>query len=266
MASEERNSHIFTHFKQKKCLTTEKLLLYIADEWFELHINQSCASGKCGYEMISDPVVHIDDQLIKKEGNDSNCKCVLNDATNIKYEDGDSFDIPFKNDTEMNFDSMSSTASESSLTKLETRRKKDKSKTKLKKGSSEKKLKKTLEKRAEEPPATKSVRQYIEAKTKTTKCRICKQKVSQKMLIHHLQQRHVPKTLDVPTCGTCGKTFSTPGNLRLHQHLHAERGRYICSYCGKEFYRNANLKEHLNLHTVSLTNFLSNTPNNFFIL
>lgn len=209
-------------------------MLHIADEWFELHISQSCASEECN-EMISIPV-HINDQLVKDEGNELDVKC-----------DDDSVDMKF--DTEINFDSMSSiSSSEASVAKFETRVRKAESKSRPKKGLSKTKVKKTF---SEKPPATTQVKQS----TRTAKCRICKQKILRKRLIEHLQLRHVPKTMDIPTCETCGKTFSTPGNLRLHQYLHADRGRYICSYCGKDFVRNANLKEHINLHTVSSINF-----------
>jgi len=39
-----------------------------------------------------------------------------------------------------------------------------------------------------------------------------------------------------PTCTTCGKTFSRPGNLTLHErHMHSGNHPYICSTCDKKF-------------------------------
>ncbi|KAG4069477.1 hypothetical protein HA402_001776 [Bradysia odoriphaga] len=246
---QELKAHVLTHFKRKICLETQKTLLLIVDDWFELHVNHDCGvddqqpqpeSVRCS--------VHITESLIKTEN------CVENDLGVDAVEDETSTKqtkIESESETEINFDGNLTESSSASSDKVikNVRTNRSKSKKSKQKNIEEKQVPTTIRKKTKAFNQRLATTKPAQSKAKRVKCKICKQKITQEELIPHLQSRHVPKIDPIPTCETCGKTFSTPGNLRSHQYLHAERGRYICSYCGKEFFRNANLKEHINLHT-----------------
>lgn len=250
----ELKAHVYTHFKKKTCLNTQKILLLIADEWFELHINESgCTSERCNSEITSN-AVPINE--VKKEEN-----CDENDLDNdaAALYDGTDISAPMKSESEaeVNFDldanwsDSSSTSSKRKCKKFEPRAKKTKSKTSEVDSSSSVSPAKQTNVSTTTKKRSKTLNgQSTTTKSRRIKCKICKLKIAPDELIDHLQTRHLPKIDPIPTCEICGKTFSSPGNLRSHQYLHDERKRYICSYCGKEFVRNANLKEHINLHTV----------------
>lgn len=250
----ELKAHVLTHFKKKICLRTQKTLLQIADDWFELHISHGCTSEQCDSEIISTDV-QISDERVKKEENPEE-NGIGNDGELVNVASSEPMKIESDCEPEINFDvDFDASSSESWSTSNDKKVRPFESRAKESKVDSTKH--KTMPTSTDKKPRTVNgnsvTLKSTHRKSKQTKCRICKWKFAEDEMILHLQSRHVPKIDPIPTCETCGKTFSTRGNLRSHQYLHAERGRYICSYCGKEFVRNANLKEHINLHTVSRT-------------
>ncbi|MBN3310753.1 ZNF81 protein, partial [Amia calva] len=50
-------------------------------------------------------------------------------------------------------------------------------------------------------------------------------------------------------CPQCGKSFSTAGNLKIHQRIHKGERLYCCAQCGKRFSHPGNLKAHQRIHT-----------------
>jgi len=50
-------------------------------------------------------------------------------------------------------------------------------------------------------------------------------------------------------CAACGKCFSTVGNLRRHELIHAGTRRFCCDLCGRAFTQSNTLKAHLRVHT-----------------
>lgn len=259
----ELKVHVLTHFKKTTCMKTQKTLLLIVDDWFELHINDNCCTEHSPntFEATANLVCIDDEVTVKKEEkieeNDTTASCIINDVVG---------DVPTKieidSGTEYFDGNLSDSSSEFSVEKIEPKVKKSKQVKNDDASLVTTKAKKNPTRIKQKTKKLNGNDKVIDRKTKPTKCRICKQKFPADGIIAHLQSRHVPRILPIPKCETCGKTFSTPGNLRSHQYLHAERGRYICSYCGKEFVRNANLKEHINLHTVG---FLSSMIFRLFI-
>jgi len=50
-------------------------------------------------------------------------------------------------------------------------------------------------------------------------------------------------------CGTCGRMFKNPNNLKRHELVHSGERPYACSTCKKKFKQKHNLIEHENIHT-----------------
>lgn len=49
-------------------------------------------------------------------------------------------------------------------------------------------------------------------------------------------------------CSQCAKSFSTPGDLRCHMHMHNGTWPFRCIDCNRGFSKQANFKRHLASH------------------
>ncbi|XP_051560459.1 zinc finger protein 184-like isoform X2 [Myxocyprinus asiaticus] len=78
-------------------------------------------------------------------------------------------------------------------------------------------------------------------------CKHCGKAFSQPntLLLH--QKLHARERLH--SCTLCGKRFSHPSRLKRHQSIHMEEKPFRCLHCGKQFSDPSNLKKHVNVHT-----------------
>ena len=49
-------------------------------------------------------------------------------------------------------------------------------------------------------------------------------------------------------CTECGKRFSRPSHLQIHQRVHSGLRPYVCKICNRSFSQKGNLKSHLVTH------------------
>ena len=46
-------------------------------------------------------------------------------------------------------------------------------------------------------------------------------------------------------CKTCGKGFTRPSHLKIHERIHTGLRPFVCSFCNRSFNQKGNLKSHL---------------------
>ncbi|XP_051983599.1 zinc finger protein 397-like [Xyrauchen texanus] len=78
-------------------------------------------------------------------------------------------------------------------------------------------------------------------------CKHCGKAFSQpsSLLLH--QKLHARER--AYNCTLCGKRFSHPSSLKRHQSIHMGEKPFRCLHCGKQFSDPSNLKKHVNVHT-----------------
>lgn len=78
-------------------------------------------------------------------------------------------------------------------------------------------------------------------------CKHCGKAFSQPSTLLLHQKLHTRERLH--SCTLCGKRFSQASSLRRHHSIHRGEKPFRCLHCGKHFSDQSNLKKHLNVHT-----------------
>ena len=53
-------------------------------------------------------------------------------------------------------------------------------------------------------------------------------------------------------CKTCGRGFTRPSHLKIHERIHTGLRPFVCSFCGRSFNQKCNLKKHIWAHHKSV--------------
>jgi hypothetical protein len=65
----------------------------------------------------------------------------------------------------------------------------------------------------------------------------------------YIRKREREEGAEKHFCDTCGKTYSTSGNLGVHKRTHTGERPHACSICGKTYSRANDLAAHFRTHT-----------------
>ena len=58
-------------------------------------------------------------------------------------------------------------------------------------------------------------------------------------------QESMSEQLSRYVCKTCGKGFTRPSHLKIHERIHTGLRPFVCSFCNRSFNQKGNLKSHL---------------------
>lgn len=78
-------------------------------------------------------------------------------------------------------------------------------------------------------------------------CKHCGKAFSQPSALLLHQKLHTRERLH--SCTLCGKRFSQASSLKRHHSIHRGEKPFRCLHCGKHFSDQSNLKKHVNVHT-----------------
>ncbi|KAG1956339.1 zinc finger protein 773 [Pimephales promelas] len=78
-------------------------------------------------------------------------------------------------------------------------------------------------------------------------CKHCGRAFSQPSTLHLHQKLHTRERLH--NCTLCGKRFSQASSLKRHHSIHRGEKPFRCLHCGKQFSDQSNLKKHVTVHT-----------------
>lgn len=224
----ERNDHIIRHFKQKHCISCDKLIFQIGDDWFELrlHRDDNChpteksqrnidsleKSFKCGetnFVLVKSEV--ISEQEFEDNAENSN-ESLFNETpteaiTNVKNIDTTSLREVFE--VEQNETSDTGQISESDDTSNH-----------------------------------KAEYRYVD---KVFTCNICNETFQWKTEhLNHINEIHNGRGYG---CTQCNKTFKIRFLLTRHERTHVLSDNSVCEICNKVLRRSRGLARHMKLHT-----------------
>lgn len=80
-------------------------------------------------------------------------------------------------------------------------------------------------------------------------CRICGKHISNDIKLRQHENRHAWIESKNLICDVCGRSFKTPGGLRVHKVSHTGNYKFFCEYCGRGFMSSVILEEHKGVHT-----------------
>lgn len=282
----ERNQHTKLHFKQKYCISCNKTLIQIGDEWYELrlHVDEKCSPTT--FHAGNDEDVKNMQQNInpfqilepsvpyfKEEENDYLETSLLDNKLETEYRSAVDDEAIMNDEDETNRHTIAVSDTKPSKPEIETLvdnecdAKNDvnmKAATKLEKQYSTESESKAIQYECSDCQTTFTARSSLvrhlkkgHSKTERTtnknlntrrNCNQCdKSFATTERLKSHIQIVHEGKELF--KCEICEKTYSSRGSLKTHLIIHSEVRPFICNYCGRGFNSRYGLDEHMHTHT-----------------
>lgn len=268
----DRVNHTPIHFINKLCLTCNKTLIRINNDWYEIHHISNCIKQKgiarlqkgiaLGENFTFAQYIDDDNHSVKSEADST--RSDADDALNKNDEVLDT-----RHDSPRDLDTVSVTSATQddgpnnqnsgtedspvdSAAKMPTDHV-----TKAKAPRTIKPTASLLTKRKKKPRGLRRKRlkkrqpQFIDHRpTGETTCDICNKKLRSFITMRsHMRNIHTKERGKRVKCNECGQTFSSAGNLNSHKRIHFKSKAFVCTYCGRGFNQLHNLNEHTNRHT-----------------
>ncbi|KAL1117023.1 hypothetical protein AAG570_004351 [Ranatra chinensis] len=80
-------------------------------------------------------------------------------------------------------------------------------------------------------------------------CRVCSKKIEDPVKLRQHELRHARIDSKKFDCSECGRSFKSPGGLRVHRVSHTGDYKFFCEFCGRGFMSSVPLEEHKGVHT-----------------
>lgn len=206
------NAHALEHFVKKNCLNCNKLLIRIGSQWFQLHVDDELDDHKNGLELDSIALINVEKLDVELEFSDTN-------DHDITFDDKVNDELVHYSDT------MAEAEADEKVEIVKSKKRKKRAvKSEPQKPNQQKKLK-----QEEAKPATKTTQPRRKGPLPRIKCRICERIILKYNFDMHLLKMHVPNVIvskEPVKCETCGKSFASAGNLKIHRAIHTGTKRF----------------------------------------
>lgn len=257
----DRINHTPIHFINKLCLTCNKTLIRINNDWYEIHHISKCRrqNGAIGNFTFSQ-YIDDDNHSVKSETNS-----IKSEAGDVLSTNDDALDTRHTSqevetatvflatkDDGFNQNNDSEAKPTNSAAKLESVHiAKAKASRTIKSEATHQTRPKNTSRVLRLKRHKKRQLQFIDHRpTGETTCDICNKKLRSFITMRsHMRNIHSNERVKRVKCNECGQTFSSAGNLNSHKRIHFKSKAFVCTYCGRGFNQLHNLNEHTNRHT-----------------